>query len=602
MRGNRQAQRRNGRPVTKPQPKRPQQQPQRSPQGKIRAFGYGHIGARADVRGYEDRHFAGTIETPLGPLTVAIVADGVGGSGFGERAAELAVESVIEALQRTKQTSIPKALGEAIGYANRRVFRLAQQYRDRSRRDMSTTLAIAVVHNGRLYVANVGDSRVYLLRGDDLRQITIDHTWANERHRYQGIPLEEALRHPNAHILMRSLGREPKVKVDLGLYLNGLKEDGARAFRNQGLPLQGDEVILVCSDGLVKNQPGTRKPLVSREEMIQILHAGTAEQSAKMLVDLAVSRGADDNVTAVVIEMPKHKPRRAMLSRLSPKALVLAASIIAVAILGLGLMLPRLLPPPPPPPGDVRVVRVAPDVRLGVGSAAALLERGMRFPRTDAGYVYASEQGAVLLKFRGNHLLAAGSNTAFMVGIDPEWEFGGAQIFQQLQANVEQEKAGQLTRFYQPVLLSQGSVIVRTDPGQPATFDVFLADRGYQFRAQGTVLGVCYDRAQQRVQADCFEGTCSMAPRFGEPPQAIPAGQRVVLDLQTGTQQMQPIDYAFGLCYQGLEAPFLKVMEVPTATPTPIASATPTIISTPTPSRRYGGLWNELFNSKWLSP
>ena len=556
------------------------QQAARQPRG----FGYGHIGARADVRGYEDRHFFDTIPTPLGPMTVAIVADGVGGSGFGERAAEVAIRATVHALKRTQQKNILKAMGEAIGFANKQVYRIAQQYRDRSRRDMGTTLAMAVIHDNRLYVANVGDSRVYLLRGDDLRQITIDHSWANERSRYQGLPLQEALQHPNAQLLMRSLGREPKVQVDLGLYLNGLQDHGPQAAKNQGLPLKGDEIILVCSDGLVKNRPGSSQPLLSKQEMIEILQAGDARQSAKMLVDTAVSRGADDNVTAVVVEMPDHRPKRALLQRASPKVLLSAALLVAVilsfTLYAIGKPLLESLVAESeifsPPEGQVRV-ESAQSANIGVGPQAQPLLKGVRLQRDYSDLMQTGPTGYLLLRLRPNHYIEVGSNTQFLVGMDEEWPFGGQAIVQRLQANLQEEtQASDAFVFYQPVLLYQGALIVRTSPDQKAQFDIFLEDRGYGFRAEGTVLGVCYRPPIAR--ADCFEGTCSVFFPGQQNAEPVPAGQAIVLDFGQDTRRTTQADYTLQDCYQGLAGKY-----VPTLTPTP-KQPTPTLLPTPTPT------------------
>ncbi len=555
-----------------------------TPSSQIRGFGYGHIGARADVRGYEDRHFFGTIRTPLGTMTVAIVADGVGGSGFGERAAELAIQAVIRALKQTKKTNIPTALGEAIGIANKVVYRMAQQYRDRTRSDMGTTLTMAVIHNNRLYVANVGDSRVYLLKGSDLRQLTIDHSWANERHRYQGIPLEEAKRHPNAHILMRSLGREPKVQVDLGLYLNGLRDHGPRAFKNQGLPLQGDEVILVCSDGLIKNRPGSKEPLLTKQEIIDILHAGDAQQSAKMLVDTAVSRGADDNVTAVVIEMPLHKPARSLIRSIPPKVLLASAFILALAIVGVFWILRETgIFVPPPQPGEIRVEEVRNEAFLGLGPQAQALVKGVRLPRKNSGLITVQTASSIVLRLRPAHYIEAGPQTLFRVGIDPEWE-KAPPILERIEANLQQETA-QRERFvfYQPIVLARGTLLIRTDPQQKAEFAVFLQDQDYVFKALGTVMGVCY--RPPVVRADCFKGTCQMVTEKAKPVPIL-EGQALVLDLQANTTQKHVyIDYSLQEeCYRGLTY-FREEGFIPEPTPTPTFTHTPTQTPTFTPSR-----------------
>ncbi len=272
----------------------------------ISGFAYYHIGT-SKSRSYEDRHFLDTVKTEGGlALIVAIVADGVGGCNFGERAAELTIEVVVNSIKASDKSEkqIPIILGTAVRAANKAVNAEAHGSRDKDA--MSTTLSMAVVCNNKLYVANVGDSRVYLIRQDEIKQITVDHTFANEKIRQGILSPEQARKHPNKDSITRSVGFENEILVDLGLYLSP-DDDGNQAFLNQGMTISNSDVIVLCTDGLIKKEPYRNTPYVKEYEIINTLQEFHAETAAKILVDLAVGRNTDDNVTVVIVESSDRK-------------------------------------------------------------------------------------------------------------------------------------------------------------------------------------------------------------------------------------------------------------------------------------------------------
>lgn len=292
---------------------------------RINGFAYSHIGTGV-IRENEDRCFWGNFTTMGGlEISVAIVSDGVGGGSLGQRAAQVTVDIVKGTIKESikSENEIPQILGFAVGSANKVVYRESRAYELKN--GMAATVSIAAVCNGRLYVANVGDSRIYLIqdskdiiRGKVVRQITVDHTYANKKIR-QGISPERIYRHPNANHIVRAVGFESNIIVDLGLYLDGGREDGQRAYFNQGMQLDKNDVILVCSDGLTKEmlEAGSRH-YVEDDEIIDVISRYRAEQAAKVLVDLTLGRDVDDNVTAIVLEYDDRK-----ISRFSRRSLLL---------------------------------------------------------------------------------------------------------------------------------------------------------------------------------------------------------------------------------------------------------------------------------------
>lgn len=261
----------------------------------------------------EDRTEARQLTTAAGlSLTVAMVADGIGGNEFGELAAELAVKTTFDELEASTANdpaAIPELLAHALTRANEVVCKAARE--DRAKRNMGTTATIVAIHNNRLYLANVGDSRVYLLRDDQAIQLTRDHIWALTMVQQGLLSAEEAATHPKADELVRSIGYDPEVNVDLGLYMNGDQLDPTitqeEARREQGLLLHTNDRLVLCSDGLIKERHDGAGQYVEEKEMLQLATRYAPDKAARALVAKAISRNADDNVSAVVLEMPGSK-------------------------------------------------------------------------------------------------------------------------------------------------------------------------------------------------------------------------------------------------------------------------------------------------------
>jgi protein phosphatase len=207
------------------------------------------------------------------------VADGMGGHAAGEVASLAAVETLRAAFKGPRQTS--DDLIDAIKLANREVWSRSSEQAEL--RGMGTTLtAVALVEeNGEdhLTVANVGDSRAYLLRDGELQQLTDDHSVAEQLVRDGQLSADEAAVHPQRHVLTRVLGMAPEVDVD--------------AFPI--LPYRGDRLLL-CTDGLVNE--------VADDEIASILRrVKDPEAAARELVRTAKANGGHDNIAVVVVDV-----------------------------------------------------------------------------------------------------------------------------------------------------------------------------------------------------------------------------------------------------------------------------------------------------------
>jgi protein phosphatase len=202
-----------------------------------------------------------------------LVADGMGGHVAGEVASECVVKTVMASYYESQAPTVRRALSEAIQRANMALYEATSG--EESRRKMATTLVGAVVLGRQLHVANIGDSRAYLLRGDAIRRLTEDHSFVTELVKRGRISEEEATNHPQRNVVTRALGTQPTVKAD---------------FYEEAIQ-PGDTVIL-CTDGLWGE--------VSEEEIMQTATQPlNPEETARELVTLANQRGGPDNAGLV---------------------------------------------------------------------------------------------------------------------------------------------------------------------------------------------------------------------------------------------------------------------------------------------------------------
>lgn len=223
---------------------------------------------------------------PFAPGThgvLLVVADGMGGLNAGEVASDLAVKAVKEYFSPER---LPVSLNgqnpgilltDCIAYANNKIVEQARQ--DSKVEGMGTTLVIAWLLNGTLYVGWCGDSRCYLLRQGQIKQISKDHSYVQELIDKHLITEEEAFFHPNKNIITQSLGDVGRPPVPEYTYAQ----------------LEPGDRVLVCSDGL--------NSMLHDYEIAPILAAGDAAQAARALVDAANDAGGHDNITVVIGEV-----------------------------------------------------------------------------------------------------------------------------------------------------------------------------------------------------------------------------------------------------------------------------------------------------------
>ena len=216
-------------------------------------------------------------DLPVGKLpNLFVVADGMGGHKAGEFASRFTVEVVKEVLADSSEEKPEAMIRQAITSANRKLLETAKQ--DSRFEGMGTTLVVATVIERTLYVANVGDSRLYLLN-DEIKQVTKDHSLVQEMVRLGGIKQEEAKNHPDKNIITRAIGAKEDVEVDFYEYR-----------------LKQEDMILMCTDGLSN--------MVEDEEMLHIVKGSRdVVEAVEGLIERANQNGGKDNIGIVIVDV-----------------------------------------------------------------------------------------------------------------------------------------------------------------------------------------------------------------------------------------------------------------------------------------------------------
>ena len=262
------------------------------------------------------------------PVVIAVLCDGIGGHRAGEIASEMAVNRISQRVVESDGKQILETIRIAIQEAGQEIYDRAQA--DEAHHGMGATCATACIVGNSLYTATVGDSRIYLMRGQNILQLSIDHTWIQEALEAGIMTPDQVEGHPNAHVIRRYLGSPTPPDVDLRLTLRE-GESREDALANQGLPLLNEDMVLLCSDGL--------SDLVRADEILNVCHSYPLDQVPQALIDLANARGGHDNITVVITRMVE-----AYASK--PKSNLVKASInwksfaaAALIVIGLGMVL-----------------------------------------------------------------------------------------------------------------------------------------------------------------------------------------------------------------------------------------------------------------------
>ncbi len=509
--------------------------------------GYSHIG-KAKGRYYEDRIKFGLVTTSSGLLyTLGIVADGIGGENAGERAATITIDGVFDYIENSNETDIPQILKKALEAVNTEVYKEAQ--RQNSKKNMGSTAAVALIFQNRLYIANIGDSRIYLVRDNQITQLTVDHTWEREVVQAGKLRLAEAARHPRRDELVRSIGYEATVKVDLGVYVNnpGISEEDA--FRSQGFQLKPGDRVVLCSDGLIKSLPKGSGHFVELPEIIKIINETSNDEAPEQLVQRALDRNVDDNVSAIVLEVPGGK-RPFRISAKTRTISGISVAILILAILGIRILSQITSTAPPLP--------ALPTITGNQIYVAQVWQLSLNVHSSSTGLSQLVQQGDLLNFEQDQNIQSIGDNGYVYFGLP-----GQAQLY--LASNTEITlKSISDTQF--DILLNQGSIVVN----QPGRKFLIYTPNGAQAWISGSMMGLFYDINTQELYIDCLQDKCWIGNN-----QPLPAG---FFALMKGTEIISSGTGTRNELWQFV--PNLVATPTPTLTMTP--SITPDIKATQT--------------------
>jgi protein phosphatase len=239
---------------------------------KLAAYSVTDIGRIRKI----NQDYVFTSEVPIGALpNLFIVADGMGGHKAGEYASKHTVETIVGETNLSTERNAVRVISKAVRVANRKIRKKALS--DDNYFGMGTTLVVATIDDNGLTVANVGDSRLYIL-SDRLRQVTVDHSLVEEMVRAGTLERKYARIHPERNVITRAIGVEDDVKVDF--------------FR---IPLPDCRLILLCSDGLTT--------MLEDDEIERVLQMDASlEEKVETLVADANRAGGKDNISVVLID------------------------------------------------------------------------------------------------------------------------------------------------------------------------------------------------------------------------------------------------------------------------------------------------------------
>lgn len=237
----------------------------------MRVFGKTDVGLVRKV----NQDFIYFSQVPVGGFpNLFIVADGMGGHNAGDFASRYAVESFLEYVHASKEEALIRIVDEGIKYANKKIIKKALE--DPSLRGMGTTMVVAYIEDDQLFVANVGDSRLYLM-DDSVHQVTEDHSFVETLVRAGELTPEQARNHPDKNIITRAVGASEDIKVDF--------------FE---VDLERGDRILMCSDGLSN--------MVEDDMLYDIIKNTYICDVVDELIDEAKNNGGSDNIAVIVID------------------------------------------------------------------------------------------------------------------------------------------------------------------------------------------------------------------------------------------------------------------------------------------------------------
>ena len=215
-------------------------------------------------------------DAPVGAFpNLYIVADGMGGHKAGDHASHMAIDRFVQLSEQTRQTNPVTLMRTLLAWVNEEIYQ--ESMSDEAFYGMGTTFVAVTIINGMGYVVNVGDSRLYKISNNEIRQVTLDHSMVEELVRSGDLTPQEAKRHPRRNIITRAVGVGDSVLPDF--------------FE---IDVEPGDYLLLCSDGLSN--------MIQDDELCSIVTSErNLDEKVKYLIDRANYYGGYDNIAAVLV-------------------------------------------------------------------------------------------------------------------------------------------------------------------------------------------------------------------------------------------------------------------------------------------------------------
>lgn len=245
------------------------------------------VGVCSDVGKMRDVNQDSFYRCEMKDFPLFVVADGMGGHKAGEIASRIVIQTVEEMVNAHKDEilsndlEITKFIKDTLVLSNNKVFEESNSVAEY--KGMGTTVTMAFIRDYKLYIGHIGDSRAYLLRGNEIVQLTQDHSLVAELVRNGSITEKEAVNHPQKNIITRALGTDFEIEIDIS-----------------SREVQDGDIVLLCSDGLTN---------MVTDDMVKdiILRPDDIQTRCNLLIKTANKFGGHDNITAILIEVGKEE-------------------------------------------------------------------------------------------------------------------------------------------------------------------------------------------------------------------------------------------------------------------------------------------------------
>jgi len=434
----------------------------------------------------EDRVEARVINRRGPGYLISVIADGMGGGNEGELAAQTTLDAILAYCENSPSENIAEMLVGAISSANTKVSS------NPALNGAGSTAVVVVIKNNTLYVANVGDSRAYLVRNSELYQLTTDHTKGYMALREGKLTSEEIKKWSKRDDLGVFVGQQSSIVVDTRIRYEG-KQIATLELK------QGDGIIL-CSDGLIKSRPQSDQPFVYDKEIISSFLKEKPADAASVLISFARGRQVDDNVSVIVIGVGTVTRPLIVVPAMDKKVIGLGVGAVAILVLLIFV--------------SVIASQFFKGISFTKPTATVEVRSGFAYISRTSGQVQSqTKDGWVSLAQGGYTQIGAESfiksDSGGMAVLDlPD----GSTIF------IGPDTVISLTSVADPaaqtkntlITIKSGKLVVKVSLRAGNTFAVQTND-GRTAKVEGTVMGVLI--TPTRFEVDCFEGHCSIGTK-----------------------------------------------------------------------------------------